>query len=83
MGILYALVSVRMLKESSLTGEAIGAPLSFQSGINSSSPRDSNTLPVVRYTHVARHIYDVMGMIPYPSGNSGVSFLGASTGEDC
>lgn len=44
-GILKALVSVSMLNESSVTGDATGAPLSFQSGISSSSPRGSNTFP--------------------------------------
>lgn len=36
-----------MLNESSVTGDATGAPFSFQSGISSSNARDSNTLPAV------------------------------------
>lgn len=50
MGILNAFVSVRKLKESSVTGDATGAPLSFQSGISSSKPRGSNTFPAWRPT---------------------------------
>lgn len=44
-GTRYDRVWVRMLKESSVTGDPTGAPFSVQLGISSSNARGSNTFP--------------------------------------